>query len=347
MKNWKMMICVCLALVVLTTTVACAVEDVDSKCEMTYSTKEYFFPQKDGTVDEFCFTEIIGGKENAVELSEKDDERMEKINRSLFDFVVEEYDLDWEYNSVKVLLMDFSKVASGEYAYYAAMADPDCGVIYLNTYVLSTTQDVIYRTVHEFIHCMIYHNYGTINFAIYDENGNYIGYYVSEAITDLVAVDYLVSQGEDKALDYFLNGSNYCYTLVALQIMEHSIPDMKKMYLHLDADSFCQEITRLGALHIEDGESIEYGKVFFFQADVYQNYSLALMYATNIETYYQYLEKTKNAMLGNYEIACAISDGLDAKEEEDMLQYIEYISELEGSSELIKEYLEYFRMCMK
>ena len=348
MKKVKVMVCVILALIMMMTTVACAsVGDIDTKCAMKYSTKEYTFTEKLVAVDDFCFTEIIGGMEMAVELSENDVARMERINQSLFDYIVKKYDLDWEYNSVKVLIMDFSKVAGGEYAHYGAMADPDCGVIYLNRLVLYTSQDVIYRTIHEFIHCMVYNNYGTMNFAIFDENGNYIGYYVSEAITDLITVDYLVSQGEKDAQDYFLNGSNYCYTMVALQILEHSIPDMKKMYLNMEAEKFCQEITKLGEMYIEDGESVDYGMVFLHQADVYQSYSTALLFATTTEEYVMCLTKIQSAMFGNFEIACAISDGLSTKEEKKVVQYIEHVFELEGAGDQMNDYIEYFRECMK
>lgn len=348
MKKVKVMVCVILALIMMMTTAACAsIGDTDTKCAMNYSMKEYVFPEKDVPVDDFCFTDIIGGMEMASELIEDDAIRMEEINRGLFDFVVKKYDLDWEYSSVKVLVMDFSKVAGGEYAYYGAMADPDCGVIYINSFVLKTSQDVIYRAVHEFIHCMVYNNHGTMNFAIFDENGNYIGYYVSEAITDLITVDFLESEGEKDALDYFLNGSNYCYTMVSLQILEHSIPDMKKMYLNMEAEKFCQEITKLGEMHIEDGESVDYGKVFLHQADVYQAYSTAILYATTLEEYTMCLNKVQSAMFGNFEIVCAVSDGLSAKEEKKMVQYIEHVFELEGAAELMVEYIDYFRECMK
>ena len=348
MKNWKKMVCVFIALIMLMTTTACAgAEDIDTKRVMEYSVKEYSFPEKEVDVDDFCFTEVIGGTEMAVELSEKDVTRMEKINRGLFDFIVKKYDLDWEYKSVKVLILDFSKVAGGEYAYYGAMADPDCGVIYLNKFVLHTSQDVVYRAVHEFIHCMVYNNYGTMNFAIFDENGNYNGYYVSEAITDLITVDFLESEGEKDALDYFLNGSNYCYTMVSLQIMEHSIPDMKKMFLNLEAEKFCQEITKLGEMHIEDGEIVDYGMVFIHQADVYQAYSTALLFATTIEEYTMCLNKIQSSMYGNFEIACAVSDGLSAKDEEKVLQYMEHLFEIEGAGEMMEERIEYFRECMK
>lgn len=347
MKKSKVMVCVILALIMMMTTACANIGDTDTKCAMAYSMKEYVFPEKDLAVDDFCFTEIIGGMEKAIELSEDDNARMEKINRGLFDFLVEKYDLDWEYNSVKVLVMDFSKVAGGEYAYYGAMADPDCGVIYLNMFVLQTSKDIIYRAVHEFIHCMVYNNYGTVNFAIFNEDGDYIGYYASEAITDLIAVDFLKAEGEKDALDYFLKGSNYCYTMVALQILEHSVPDMKKMFLNMEAEKFCKEITKLGEMHIEDGESVDYGMVFLYQADVYQAYSTGILYATTIEDYTMCLNKVQSAMFGNFEIVCAISDGLDAKEEMNVVKYIEYVFELEGTGELMAEYIEYFRECMK
>jgi hypothetical protein len=348
MKKIKGMICVILALIMMFTTSACAdMCDSDSTCSMKYAVKQFDSAEEVVSVDYFCFTTLIGDDVEIVEFSVENDEQMEKHNRGLFDFIVNKYDLDWKYQSVKVVGLDFSKVAHGEYAYYAAMADPDCNIVYLNLYLLHTSQDFLYRTIHELIHCMVYLNNGTINFAIYRENGKNIGYYVSEAITDLIAVDYLNYLGVEGALDYFLNGSNYCYTVVALQVLEHSIPDMKKMYLNVDAESFRQELQALGSMYIEDGADIDYGEVFFYQADMYQFYSIATLSASTMEEYTYYMQQTLKCMLGNYEIACAVSDKLDYKEEKMVLQYIEHIFELENGSVLMAEYIDYFRQCMK
>ena len=348
MKKFKAVIGVILALILMLTTVACAaVGDADTKCAMKYAMKEAVYPDEHTAVDDFCFTEIIGEDAEIVELGESDDEKLDNIGRDLFDFIVKEYDLDWEYQSVKIVGLDFSKVAQGEYAYYGAMADPDCNIVYLNTYVLHTSQDFFYRSIHELIHCMVYRNNGTMNFAIFDDNGKFIGYYVSEGITDLIAVDYLNYLGEEDALDYFLNGSNYCYTVVTLQILEHSIPEMKKMYLNVDAESFRQEIKALGEMHIEDGAEVDYGEVFFYQADMYQRFSIATMYASSIEEYSFYAQQSLRCMLGNYEIAYAVSDNLEFKEEKAMIEYLEHIAELEGASEVMSEYTKYFEECMK
>ena len=347
-RKLKVMIGVMLALVMMISTVACAeVGDADTKCTMMYSMKEVAYPDEHLAVDDFCFTELIDEDAEIVEIGESNGKKLENVGQELYDFIVKEYDLDWEYHDVKIVGLDFSQIAQGEYAYYGAMADPDCNTVYLNTYVLHTFKDFFYRSVHELIHCMVYKNNGTMNFAIYDEDGGYIGYYVSEGITDLIAVDYLNYLGEDDALDYFLNGSNYCYTVVTLQILENSIPEMKKMYLNVDAESLRQEIKSLGAIHIEDGTNVDYGEVLFYQADMYQRYSVATLYASTIEEYSYYAQQTLKCMLGNYEIAYAISDNLDSKEEKAMLEYLKHVSELEGGSEIMSEYVKYFGECMK
>jgi hypothetical protein len=194
---------------------------------------------------------------------------------------------------------------------------------------------------------MVYANNGTMNFAIYDERGKSLGYFVSEAITDMIAVDYLNYLGEEDALDYFLNGSNYCYAVVTLQILENSIPEMKKMYLNVDAESLRQEVKALGSMHIEDGTEVDYGEMLLFQADMYQRYSMATMYSSTNEEYSFYAKQAMKCMFGNLEIAYAISDNLDSKEEKEMLQYFEHIIDLEGGSYKMNEYVKYFRDCMK
>lgn len=348
MKKFKVIVSVMFVLIWMFMMTACAaVMDSDDKCTMMYSMKEAIYPDEHMAVDDFCFTSIIGEDAEIVEMEDGAKKELDSIGQDLFDFIVKKYDLDWEYQNVEIVFLDFSTVAEGEYAYYGAMADVDCNIVYLNTYALHTFQDYYYRSIHELIHCMVYKNNGTMNFAIYDDNGKFIGYYVSEAITDLIAVDYLDYVGEENALDYFLNGSNYCYTVVTLQILEHSIPEMKKMYLDVDAEAFRQEVKALGEIHIEDGAEVDYGEVLFYQADMYQKYSIATMYASSIEEYAFYAQQTLKCMLGNYEIAYAVSDELEPKEEKAVLEYIKHIAELEGGSEVMSEYVKYFGKCMK
>lgn len=346
MKKVKVFVCVLVALITLVSTACSASQDVDTQFTTKYCEKNVYYPEKESGADDFCFTELIGENIQFEKFNDGIEDIILDVDKGLYDYLVKTYDLNWEYYPTEVYAFDFAQIADGEYAAYAAMADPDHKKVYVNSRVISDNVDFVYRLAHEFIHCQIFYNKGSLEFLLKKSEDSYLGYYVGEAFTDLIAADYLETLGEKDAIDYFLNGSGYCYTVVALQVLNHSIPDMKKMYLNLDIDSFHQKMKELGEKHIVDGDVIDYGEMFLYQSDVHVQASQATLFASSVEEQRYLLNYALNTMFGNFEIVLAMSDGLDSDEELQVLNYVDHVYELEGDTGQMDKYLEHLKSCL-
>jgi len=340
----KLFLCTVITVLITLVLTACSVNnDVDTKLTTKYCEKEVIYFENPS--EDFCFTKKIGDNVEFVELEAEIQNIINQLETYLYQYIIKEYNLDWKFTKTEVKVLDFSKIADGEYATYAAMADPCCNIIYLNAR-LSTFEDLIYRYTHELVHCLIFYNEGSYKFVLLDGNGGNIGYYVGEAFTDLIAADYLKGLGEEKPVDYFLRSSGYASTLAALQALELSIPDMKEMYLKLEAEEFCKRINDLGKMYISDGETVNYGEIFLYQADLNLKSSHSIIYAQNEQEYNNFANIFLRTSFGNYEIVLGISNGLELEKENQAFEFIDNLFEIEGKNSQIEEYLNYFKSCL-
>ena len=328
---------------IITLLAGCGARDVDTKFTPHYANKHEVTYSED-SVNNFSFTEEIG---TAAEFSEElQSETITEIEEGMFQYLVETYNLDWEFVPTKVVLLDFSRVGNGQYSSFAAMADPQYKTVYINILIIQDVFNIVYRLAHELIHCMIYYNEGQMDFVLENSEGNIIGYYVSEAYADIIAAEYLESIGEENPIDYFLNGSGYCYTVVALQVLEHSITG-KEMYLRNDMESFYTELKDLSEQHIVDADTVDYAKIFLSQADMNLRTSQQIIYSDTTEEFQQLRKDFLYTLFGNFEIVLAVSDGLNAKEEEVVFEYINHVFELEGKNNDVQKELECLKNCLE
>jgi len=348
MKKIKNLFILTLVVVVALMSTACGTnQDIDTKLTTEYCMKSEDIFYTEGSANDFSFTEVIEAEDVAfVDLYAEATELATFIEKDLFDYLVNEYGLEWKFVPTKIVAFDFSTVSNGEYSAYAAMADPGYKTVYINTLFIQNQVDLAYRLAHELIHCFIYYNEGSMGFFLENSEGHVIGHYTGEAFTDLIAADFLETIGEENPLDYFLNGSGYCYTVVAVQVLEHSIPDCKKMYLQNNMQDFHQALKALGEEHIADGNQVDYGELFLFQADMNLRCSQNLLFAETTAQYNAMVQDFINTLLGNYEIALGVSDGLEIKEEQQVFGYIEHLFNLEGRNEQVDQYLEYWKSCL-
>lgn len=345
-KRMLKVVCVLMVILSVMTTGCSANTDKDTKMTTKYCIIGVTYDEGE-TADDFHFTELVKGSDaECYELAEQTQELVISLEESLHEYLNERYNLEWEFKSTNVRMLDFSKVSNGEYTYYAAMADPEYETVYVNSLFVNKEKDLVYRLAHEFIHCMRYYNIGTTMYVLKKEDNSYIGYYTGESFTDLIAADFLETLGEDAPLDYFLNGSGYCYTTVALQVLDYSIENSKKMYLENNMQEFYTALKTLSEEHIADGKEVNYAEKFIYNADVIIYSSNNIMYATSTEKYNLSVKFFLNAIWGNYEIALSVSDSLDKAHEDEVFELVKHIYELEGMNDAVEERLSYIKTCL-
>lgn len=344
-RKMEKIICVLMVILTVMTTGCSAESDVDTKMEVKYCTSKVEYGE--AAADEFIFSKII---EEDVIFESFNDEVMEylvKLEKDLYDYLVEEFDLDWKFVHTDIRAFDFSTVSEGEYTIYAAMADPKNKTVYMNTMFIQSEKDLIYRFVHELIHCLRSYNTGTAEYVLENAEGKAIGYYVGESYTDIVAARFLEILGEKEPLDYFLLGSSYCYSTVALEVVEYSIPDATKMYLENDMQSYYEALKKLTQEYIADGNEVDYAEKFLYHSDLIMYTTTDLLNATTTDEFKFISQFFLNAMFGNFEIALSVSDSLDMAGEEKAFELVKHMFELEGESEEIEKRLDYLKTCLK
>lgn len=350
MENKRILRIICVLTLILSLVVStgCSAKtDTDTKMTTKYCSTAVSYNNAENSADDFSFTELIKEDAEYYELTESAKEMTANLEKELFDYLIETYELDWEFKNTKVCMLDFSTVSDGEYTYYAAMADPRYETVYVNALFVQKESDLAYRLAHEFIHCMRYYNIGTTQYVLKNAEGGYIGYYAGESYTDIIAANFLETLGEDAPLDYFLNGSGYCYTTVALQVIGYSIVESEKMYLENDMQGFYTALKELTQIHITDAENIDYAEKFLYYADLIMYATNDLMCVTTIEEYNNISKFFLNAIFGNFEIALSVSDNLEDSEEKEVFEIVKHLFELEGESEELTKHLEYLETCLE
>ena len=339
----KIVSVLCVILLLVSSVTGCAVSDKDTKYNPRYCLKDVVSVVTDHA-DNFHFTEVVDKNVKCKKLSEIDENEIKKVEKSLYEYLVKEYNLDWKFKSTEIVVLNFSEV-SPKYEYYAAIADPKYEKIYINGEMIKSLDQLTYRVSHELIHCLRYYNIGTLEYVYIDTKGNQFGYQLGESYTDIITSKFLETLGEQTPLDYFLKESSYCYTTVALQIIEKSIPDGDKLYLENNMDKFYENLKKLTERHIEDGN--DYALKFLYQADLVIMATKAI--ASNIST--QDYVNTANLLIysiyGNYEIALSISDSLNEKGEREVIKILEHLFEVEGTSQEMELVVNDLKICLE
>ena len=344
-RKMRKIICVLMVILMVLSTGCSAESDVDTKMEVKYCTSKVKYGE--ATADEFIFSEIIGDDVVFESFNDEVIEYLEELEKDLYDYLVEEFDLDWKFVHTDIRALNFATISEGKYTLYAAMADPTNKTVYMNTMFVQSGKDLVYRVVHELIHCLRSYNTGTVEYVFENAEGQVIGYYVGESYTDIVAAGFLETLGEETPLDYFLLGSSYCYSTVALQIVEYSIPNATKMYLENDMQSYYEALKKLTQEHIKDGNEVDYAEKFLYHSDLIIYATTDLLDVATIDEFKTISRFLLNAMYGNFEIALSVSDSLDKKGEEEVFELVKHMFELEGESEEIDKRLDYLKTCLK
>ena len=322
----KMVSFLCVILLLVSSVTGCAVSEKDTKYKTQYCLDEVVSVGRENA-DGFHFTELLNDTIECKRLSEIDEEEIRRIEKSLYEYLIKAYDLNWEFKSTEILMLDFSQV-SENYEYFAAIADPKYETVYVNSGMIKTLDELTYRVAHELIHCLRYYNIGTLEYVYTDKNGNYFGYQLGESYTDIVVSKFLETLGEEAPLDYFLEQSSYCYTTVALQIIEKSIPNGDKMYLENNMQEFYESLKILTEKYIVDADKSDYALKFLYQADLIIITTKSIMNNLSHEEYINMVTLLLYSVYGNYEIALSISDSLNESGEKEAIDMEKLVEKL-------------------
>lgn len=338
-RKTKIIVAIIIMLIMAIFISGCSVEKIQPRYGLVRNT-EY------QPIEAFEFREYLETSEITPEkASDEIEDEIHELEESLVQYINDEYGLDWEVSGAEIYQVDFSKISGFET--FNALAEPKYNSFYLsNSGMIFNEEGIEYISAHELIHCLSYKNIGTYRFVLKDENGNELGYYTSEAFTDLLTIEFFENQGREDVRSFFYSNSGYCYTACALSMLEKSIPNAMKYFLTNDTESLETDFNKLANKYIEVPEGFEENlfKSFLYRADM--NMVAAMSIATyGITDEYAYI--FVNSAYGNFEEVVIMSKGLEKEVQEDIYEECINLYKSEGElTEDILDFAEHLKSCI-
>lgn len=284
-------------------------------------------------------SEIVPEKANSV-----NEKAILELELDLVEYINKEYGLDWDVSEPKIYQLDFSEIRG--YEAMNALAEPKKNSFYLNESSMISEEKVEYISAHELVHCLMYKNTGTYRFVLKDEEGNELGYYTSEAFTDLLTIEFFESQGSDDVRSFFYSNSAYCYTTCALSMLEKIIPNEIGYFLTNNSESFEKDFNNIANKYIEVKEGFEENlfRTFLYRADLNMIATMQIAeYGITNDISYIFV----NSIFGNFEEVVIMSKGLEKAKREEI--YDECINLYKSEGELpddVIEFADHLRSCI-
>lgn len=279
------------------------------------------------------------GKDVSIDIENEIDSYANQI----VEYIEQEYNIIWIYESIQVMSADFSNT---KFYAYNALYIPKTGIIYINEnnkYIDS--KDLKYIYVHELIHYLRDINVGTCNFYFPEYDG--LGKYTMEALTDLLTIKIF---GTEEAKEFFLTKSSYSYSIVGMEILELAIPELLEYYLKDDMKSLENEYNTLSEKYV-DMISVGVTNPFMNFLDVVDATQIAynnLVLSKTINDYAnfnKYSDLYLKYWIGQYELALYECRGLDNNAKKEAITFYEEFLKIElGESSYLLEYLD---SCLK
>lgn len=281
-------------------------------------------------------------KEDTIinEAEENIQSQVNELSADIAKYINEEYDLNWKSDLIKIYLIDMESIGK---EFYNAIFDSKTMAIYVNE-SFKDNENFIYIVAHELIHYLRFLNIGKCEFVELIGGEYYLGYYFMESMTDVVAIKYFESLGNENAKKCFYTNSSYCSGDSACFMLEEMIGDgIEKYYLIDDMDTLHSKFNEIAKKTINAGKKDIFYQ-FLYQID---NILIYIMrYAETMDS--RYLSEVSHCYYATYETLALMSNLYDDKVKEEMLKDMIELFEIEGTEndEPIKDLVNFVKKSM-